>query len=529
MPAGSSMEPGLTRMQNTLLATGKKVSRNAVAVMIDHPVLTSFLVALGVRVVFAVSSSLLHEGVLIPDEGQYLTVAMTASEGRLTSEFWLGYGQSLFASTRTFMWPLTALFWVFGPFRIVGQILAAVFGAATAAASAGLAGRFLRRPFTLAAGLTVALFPSQILWSSVVLRESLIWAGLAAMALVVGYSQQSDSRSRIVLSAMLLGLLFVAMVWLRVQTAVLALWCICPALLLGGGRRAVRFLSAICLLVVVPWLVGLGPGAFGFADAAVNRLGISRSYMSLSADSSFVEAVPDSVLADSGVVEAVPDSVLADSGVVEAVPDSLLADSGVVEAVPDSLLACVDQLNRNRGGDSGTGNVRRFMIDRPSGEWVCISDTSGEILIVDNRLITSVKRVPGGLLDTLIRPLPWEASQNLGVLFAQLESILWVPMYALAIYGVWIHRKRYRLLAFPALLVLLIGLSGAVSHGNLGSAFRHRGQMLFALAVLAMGGVQAIVDARKGMRPVRGTGMRQVFSEVSPTLVAGNRRGFDGS
>ena len=501
MPAGSSMEPGLTRMQNTLLATGKKVSRNAVAVMIDHPVLTSFLVALGVRVVFAVSSSLLHEGVLIPDEGQYLTVAMTASEGRLTSEFWLGYGQSLFASTRTFMWPLTALFWVFGPFRIVGQILAAVFGAATAAASAGLAGRFLRRPFTLAAGLTVALFPSQILWSSVVLRESLIWAGLAAMALVVGYSQQSDSRSRIVLSAMLLGLLFVAMVWLRVQTAVLALWCICPALLLGGGRRAVRFLSAICLLVVVPWLVGLGPGAFGFADAAVNRLGISRSYMSLSADSSFVEAVPDSVL----------------------------ADSGVVEAVPDSLLACVDQLNRNRGGDSGTGGVRGPFIERPSGEWVCISDSSGKILIVDNRLITSVKRVPGGLLDTLIRPLPWEASQNLGVLFAQLESILWVPMYALAIYGVWIHRKRYRLLAFPALLVLLIGLSGAVSHGNLGSAFRHRGQMLFALAVLAMGGVQAIVDARKGMRPVRGTGMRQVFSEVSPTLVAGNRRGFDGS
>jgi len=233
--------------------------------------------------------------------------------------------------------------------------------------------------------------------------------------------------------------------------------------------------------------------------------------------------------ADSSFVEAVPDSVLADSGVVEAVPDSVLADSGVVEAVPDSLLACVDQLNRNRGGDSGTGGVRGPFIERPSGEWVCISDSSGKILIVDNRLITSVKRVPGGLLDTLIRPLPWEASQNLGVLFAQLESILWVPMYALAIYGVWIHRKRYRLLAFPALLVLLIGLSGAVSHGNLGSAFRHRGQMLFALAVLAMGGVQAIVDARKGMRPVRGTGMRQVFSEVSPTLVAGNRRGFDGS
>ena len=486
MPAGSSMEPDLKRMQNTLLATGRKVSRNAVAVMIDHPVLSSFLVALGVRVVFAVSSNLFHEGVLIPDEGQYLTLAMAASEGNLTPEFWPGYGQSLFDSTRTFMWPLTALFWIFGPFRIVGQILAAVFGAATAAASAGLADRFLRRPFALAAGLTVALFPSQILWSSVVLRESLIWAVLAAMALIVGYSRPLDSRGRIVFSVMLLGLLFVAMAWLRVQTAAIALWCLIPVLLSESGRRTVRILSTVCLLVVVPWLVGLGPGASSFAGAAIERMGISRSYMSLSAESS------------------------------------------VVEAAPFSLSDCVEHLSRSRGGDSGTGNVRSSLIDRPSADWVCISDSSDEILIVDNRLITSVKRVPGGLLDTLIRPLPWEASRNLGVLFAGLESILWVAMYALAVCGVWMSNERYRLLAFPALLVFTIGLSGAVTHGNLGTAFRHRGQILFALVVLAMGGVQAIADGRKGKRPVGGTGMQHVSSEPLPPLSVDNRRGFDG-
>jgi len=487
-------------MQNTLLATGRKVSRNAVAVMIDHPVLSSFLVALGVRVVFAVSSNLFHEGVLIPDEGQYLTLAMAASEGNLTPEFWPGYGQSLFDSTRTFMWPLTALFWIFGPFRIVGQILAAVFGAATAAASAGLADRFLRRPFALAAGLTVALFPSQILWSSVVLRESLIWAVLAAMALIVGYSRPLDSRGRIVFSVMLLGLLFVAMAWLRVQTAAIALWCLIPVLLSESGRRTVRILSTVCLLVVVPWLVGLGPGASSFAGAAIERMGISRSYMSLSAESS----------------------------VVEAAPFSLSAESSVVEAAPFSLSDCVEHLSRSRGGDSGTGNVRSSLVDRPSADWVCISDSSDEILIVDNRLITSVKRVPGGLLDTLIRPLPWEASRNLGVLFAGLESILWVAMYALAVCGVWMSNERYRLLAFPALLVFTIGLSGAVTHGNLGTAFRHRGQILFALVVLAMGGVQAIADGRKGKRPVGGTGMQHVSSEPLPPLSVDNRRGFDG-
>ena len=522
MPAGSSMEPDLKRMQNTLLATGRKVSRNAVAVMIDHPVLSSFLVALGVRVVFAVSSNLFHEGVLIPDEGQYLTLAMAASEGNLTPEFWPGYGQSLFDSTRTFMWPLTALFWIFGPFRIVGQILAAVFGAATAAASAGLADRFLRRPFALAAGLTVALFPSQILWSSVVLRESLIWAVLAAMALIVGYSRPLDSRGRIVFSVMLLGLLFVAMAWLRVQTAAIALWCLIPVLLSESGRRTVRILSTVCLLVVVPWLVGLGPGASSFAGAAIERMGISRSYMSLSAESSVVEAAK---------LEEMFAEIAANFGVDIADVinrEGRRNESSVVEAAPFSLSDCVEHLSRSRGGDSGTGNVRSSLVDRPSADWVCISDSSDEILIVDNRLITSVKRVPGGLLDTLIRPLPWEASRNLGVLFAGLESILWVAMYALAVCGVWMSNERYRLLAFPALLVFTIGLSGAVTHGNLGTAFRHRGQILFALVVLAMGGVQAIADGRKGKRPVGGTGMQHVSSEPLPPLSVDNRRGFDG-
>ncbi len=103
MPARFFLESGLMRMQNPFAAAGKKSSRSAVAVMIDHPVLSPFLVAIGIRLVVAVSSSLLHAGVLVPDEGQYLTLAMAASEGKLTSEYWSGYGQSLFASTRTFM------------------------------------------------------------------------------------------------------------------------------------------------------------------------------------------------------------------------------------------------------------------------------------------------------------------------------------------------------------------------------------------------------------------------------------------
>jgi hypothetical protein len=53
--------------------------------------------------------------------------------------------------------------------------------------------------------------------------------------------------------------------------------------------------------------------------------------------------------------------------------------------------------------------------------------------------------------------------------------------------------------------------------------------MLFALAVLAMGGIQAIADARKGKRSVGDTGMQHVSSEPLLPLSVDNRRGFDGS
>jgi len=483
MPTGFSMGPGLKRMQNTLLVTGRKVSRNAVAVMIDHPVLSSFLVALGVRVVFVALSGLFHEGLLIPDEGQYLTLATMASEGKLTSEFWPGYGQSLFASARTLMWPLTALFWVFGPFRIVGQVLVAVFGAATAAASAGLAGRFLRRPFALVAGLTVALFPSQILWSSVVMRESLIWAGLAAMALVVGYSKQSDSRSRIILSAILLGLLFVVMVWLRVQTAVLALWCLFPALLFGSGRRAVRILSAICLFVVAPWLVGMGPGTATFSDNATSILGSSRAYMSVAADSS--------ILNNGGPV-AVPTT-----GPV-AVPTT-----GPVAVVFQSSVSgtCIDRVRQELGEASRISDVSGSLLDRERKGWLCISDGLGGAILVDNRLRTSLSRIPRGLFDTMLRPFLWESAwSNRDKFGAGLESSLWIMLYGFSIYGAWKQREHIAPMVFPVLLVGAIALSGAVTHGNLGTSFRHRGQMLFALAVLSAGGLQAIADRREGKR-----------------------------
>ena len=439
------------RLKNRIYLVGKRAVRNSVAFMTSHPVLSSFLVALGVRVVVAISTGLLHEGPLIGDEGQYLILALMASEGKLTSEFWPGYGQSLFESTRTFTWPLTALFWLFGPSRIVAQLLVATFGAVTSACAACLASRFLRKEFALGAGLIVAFFPSQILWSTVVLRESLIWAGLAAIAVTVDYSQRSRTYLRTALLTVLLGLLFVATVWLREHSALIALWCLCPALLVGRSRLRVRILTASCLLIVAPWIVGLGPGGSDYARKAMESMGSSRAYMAMSANSHISEEIFD----------------------------------------------CPALLESQTRGSEEIGEAISRLIDRPRGEWICIHDKSGIGRLVDNRLATSFRRIPGGLYDTMIRPVPWGGGRGLTQVLAGWESLLWISLYGLAAYGLWAHGKGHRVLVYPTLLLFSLSISGAVTHGNLGTAFRHRGQVCFVLAVLAMAGVQAIVEGRR--------------------------------
>jgi len=77
---------------------------------------------------------------------------------------------------------------------------------------------------------------------------------------------------------------------------------------------------------------------------------------------------------------------------------------------------------------------------------------------------------------------------------AALEAPAWIVGYLFAGFGGYSNRRRLEIVGYPILFVIAIALSGAVTHGNLGTAFRHRGQIVFALAVLALAGVQEVVD-----------------------------------
>ena len=492
----------------------------------ERPVLAIFAIAFFIRFVVAVGSNALHDGTLIPDEGQYLIVATLASKGELSSGMWGGHMTSLWSASRTFFYPLTAMFWLFGPSRFIGQLLPVLFGAVTAAATTAMASSVLRRSYALLAGLIVALFPSQVILSSVVLRESFVWAGLAGAAVAVGYFQRQDSTGRIVGSGLLAALSIFAIFWLRLQTAALALWCLFFTLLTGRGRRSLRVLSAVCVLAVVPWLAGAGPGAITFLESGISRAGSTHAWMALKAESSFLDLRAPPGTSDrlaweqelSNVQAPVDTNVQApvDEDPRSSNVDSLSAYEKALAV--DSLSAfenvsaedCASHIEEEPGsihegwfakdGDRMdlVSDVRGSQIhERSTADWVCLGDGEGGSIIVDNRLRTTLSRAPRGLFDTMVRPLPWEASwSNIDKFGAVLESPVWIVLYGLSAYGIWKRRRNLRQLLFPVLIVGAIATAGAVTHGNLGTALRHREQMLFAFAFLSAAGLQAIADRR---------------------------------
>ena len=106
------------------------------------------------------------------------------------------------------------------------------------------------------------------------------------------------------------------------------------------------------------------------------------------------------------------------------------------------------------------------------------------------------RHLPCGLPAATLRPYPWESGGSLGLDLARLEALVWYPLLALALFGVTRAWPARRSLAVPVLASLGSIAVYASVEGNLGTAFRHRAEAVWGVALLAALGGQAIADHR---------------------------------
>lgn len=410
-------------------AAPRRLPRRAWDLVLAHPVLTVLLLALGVRLL--VAGALLATGrwPLAPDERQYVDLADLVASGQPASAWAPGWGDHLFDQTAAYLWPVTLLFKAFGPYVFLAQVVSAVAGAAAAALTCRLGLLALPRGLALAAGVLVALLPSQVLWSSLVLRESSVWAALAVLATACALACTTRSWPRLAALAVLAAASLLCLAYLRPYVFVVACWALALAALVAGALRRVAVpVGAAVLAVSLPLAIGLGPAGLTLVGQNLPAVAALQQGLALGADSAIVAPPPP------------PPPPL------NAAPD----------AAPPAVVA-------QREEPSASGGVRG---------------------------------IPRGLVAVTLRPFVWEPATGSGSRFAQAENLLWIALYGLAAVGLWAQRRSRWLVAFPAVFTVGFLLMSALFEGNVGTAFRHRGQVLWALALLGAVGVAHLRSRR---------------------------------
>lgn len=435
-----------------------------------HPVLSVLGAALTVRIAAAIISFLLNHRWLIPDEGQYLDLVRWVASGRSAESWFPGYGQSLYDSTRVFLSPLVFLFHFLPASRLVAQLWVALFGALTAALITRLWLEITRK-WAVLAGLIVAFLPSQVLLSAVVLREALIWAALALMALALALSGRVSGR-KLLGSLLLVAAGLLALSFLRSQTAIVAAWSAVGACVVAGRHRILRLATTLLIAAAIPYAAGLGIGGWSLVVRAVPRLGQTRAYMALDAKTAFApgRVVPSPVQTRA----APPTKAKANGPPFQPATEAKAGSLGIASRSPTAV--------RDHGGHAEE----------------VISGSRGEAFVVDNSPRASFSEAPRGFVAVLLRPFPWEHQATLSARVARIENIAWYGLYLLAAIGLALGRRNLRVIAFP--VILSIGIVGVatVTQGNLGTAFRHRGQVLWAVALLAAMGLNGLQERRAG-------------------------------
>ena len=387
-------------LQLVRLPRAQKAVRATWSLAEGHPVRASFLVAAMLRLI-AADGITLRSGYLFPDESEYVVLGRLAAAGHLTPTLWSGYGEALFHTAASFMWPIVLLFKLFGAHRLVAALWAGLFGAVTAALTAMMVGRALGRVWSALAGLTVAVFPSQIVWSSVVLRESMVWAGLVGAAVGILIFARAKHWQALAGATLMVGVSILSLAFLRSWAFLPAAWAAALAVWLFRPARPVltrTFCALLCLLV--PLTSGLGLAGNTYVRHHGQELGYERSVLANGAQSAFVQPTDDNIV------------------------------------VP-----------------SGFGN--------------------------------DLKALPTGFVAFAFRPFPWQHGDGLSYDLAAVEELLYYPLYILAVVGVVAYRRRRDLIAFPLVVAVLITGIASEAEGNLGSAFRHRDQLFWAVAFFA--------------------------------------------
>lgn len=272
---------------------------------LEHPVRFIFLVALLIRIPIWLTISLFFDGHIFSDDLTYLNLVQGFGENGGAE--WDEYRSWLWSRSLSFLLPAGLVTKVIGFHPIVILLGSVLVGSALAALLTLLLTRHVSREVVLGVGLVVAVMPSQVLWSSLLLKDSYIALGMATLTYVL-VSKRKVDLSNYITSFVLIFLLLIFIQRIRVHT----LMVVCIALVLTAvfssePRKILRTSFAVLMLALMPWLVNGDLGGVGYFETLTSGMDDQRLAGAAGANTAVVE-VPNSNAPDASDASDASDS-----------------------------------------------------------------------------------------------------------------------------------------------------------------------------------------------------------------------------
>jgi hypothetical protein len=497
-------EPGVALPQPTRASAVRRA-------IVEHPVAAAFLLALLARGVLVAIIAVRNGGTLFDDDHQYVVLAGDVVRGRTGD--WDQYTRGLYDSNATFMWPVTALFAVFGVHAVLGQAFVALAGAGTAAIVARLVLEFAGPRIALVSGAAVAVMPSQVLFSSLTLKDALVWACLSGIALVAAVAGRVHGRS-LAKAGLACLVLLVLLGFLRQHTLVVAAWALVLTTWLGDAEsRGRRMAAAAALALAVPFVAGAGVGGIGLLDRTAS-LAEQRALGAQGAATALVSPAPDIGNLPRPSPSARPDVAQLPAQVQAAATRARTAQQQVQQALrtlqqpsppPDAAARLAAARREAEQARLESELLRQRLASAASPAPVADNptpapdvDTAFGSGVGSSTAGSNLAYLPHGLAVMALYPYPWSAQSSGRMQLARVEMVLWYPLLLLAAVGLLGLRRHARVLSFPIVGGGGIATMWALVEGNFGTAYRHRGEFVWAVVVLAAAGLSVLLGALRG-------------------------------
>ena len=428
----------------------------------------ALLGAAKVALVLSISQS---DSSLGPDEGTYAELAATRAAGASTDSWSGGWGSSLFPSTRSFLFPASLLIKIGIEDLTAVRLTSLVYGILSQVVFIALL-YFLQKKnnerlhlpdaerlsgLPLAGVLIFTLFPSNNAWSMIGLRETTgqFWAivtvSFAVLILMV------DSKLRIKILIAIAGSLSLSFLFQSRDEIGFAI-----ALALSITAIAwVKNKQRVSVLLLLTSIVGASLGAYMASPTD------SRPSLTESLGIQLTQLDTDQLDTDQ------PDTDQPDTDQ----PDTDQPDTDQPDTAPnviDGLLTTVQ--DRRKQLSEGAGSAF---------DPISCPSASG---VLSNSSVCEISRFPLALFSVTFRPLwPIDAlpSDSTISTMATVENSLWLVLFIVTLIALtrnYSLAPRVTLLLIIFVFIVLAGM--AVIEGNLGTAFRHKSQVLWAVCML---------------------------------------------